>query len=137
MNQSERRIYLIKHLQDKMRSGYPEYYSRYYPQYTAMNIPSDTDGQKLLLRALMNIRLPGSEDAEFVRIQDEYLHEENSRRGVVTLADMTEVQPDLYMWKGDITRLKAGAIVNAANSQMTGCYRPCHNCIDNLSLIHI
>lgn len=131
MNQSERRIYLIKHLQDKMRSGYPEYYSRYYPQYTTMNIPSDTDGQKLLLRALMNVRLPGSADAEFVRIQDEYLHEENSRRGVVTLADMTEVQPDLYMWKGDITRLKAGAIVNAVNSQMTGCYRPCHNCIDN------
>ncbi len=35
------------------------------------------------------------------------------------------------MWKGDITRLQVGAIVNAANSGMTGCYRPCHNCIDN------
>ena len=53
------------------------------------------------------------------------------RKGIVTLADIREVQPDLSIWKGDITRLKVGAIVNAANSGMTGCYQPCHNCIDN------
>ena len=44
---------------------------------------------------------------------------------------MQEVQPDLYIWQGDITRLQTGAIVNAANSGMTGCYQPCHNCVDN------
>ena len=44
---------------------------------------------------------------------------------------MEEAQPDLSIWKGDITRLGVGAIVNAANSGMTGCYQPCHNCIDN------
>ena len=47
------------------------------------------------------------------------------------MADIREIQPDLSIWKGDITRLKVGAIVNAANSGMTGCYQPCHNCIDN------
>ena len=47
------------------------------------------------------------------------------------MEDIREVQPDLSIWKGDITRLKVGAIVNAANSGMTGCYQPCHNCIDN------
>ena len=64
-------------------------------------------------------------------IQDAYLSEENEKKGIVTVADIREVQPDLYIWKGDITRLGVGAIVNAANSGMTGCYQPCHNCIDN------
>lgn len=49
----------------------------------------------------------------------------------MTLDEMQEVQPDLYIWQGDITRLQTGAIVNAANSGMTGCYQPCHNCVDN------
>ena len=67
----------------------------------------------------------------FLRIQDEYLQQVNRDKGVVALADLKETEPDLYVWKGDITRLQVGAIVNAANSGMTGCYRPCHNCIDN------
>ena len=37
----------------------------------------------------------------------------------------------LYLWQGDITTLAADAIVNAANSAMTGCYIPNHRCIDN------
>lgn len=37
----------------------------------------------------------------------------------------------LSLWQGDITRLQVGAIVNAANSQMLGCFVPCHRCIDN------
>lgn len=47
------------------------------------------------------------------------------------MAEIQELSTDLYLWKGDITRLQVGAIVNAANSGMTGCYQPCHNCIDN------
>lgn len=41
------------------------------------------------------------------------------------------LRPGLYLWQGDITTLKCDAIVNAANSGMTGCYIPNHRCIDN------
>ena len=95
-----------------------------------MQIPVGVDEQKFLLRSLMNIRMPDDIDEEFLNVQDEYLQQVNGEKGIVTLSDMEEIQPDLYIWKGDITRLKVGAIVNAANSGMTGCYQPCHNCID-------
>ena len=119
MNQDDRRKYLIKGLLKER------------PEYANMQIPVDVSEQKMLLRSLMNIRMPGEMNHAFLQIQDEYLSEENDKKGIVTLADMDEVQPDIYIWKGDITRLGVGAIVNAANSGMTGCYQPCHNCIDN------
>ena len=70
-----------------------------------MQIPSDVGEQKMLLRSLMNIRMPGEMDHAFLQIQDAYLLEENEKKGIVTLADIREVHPDLYIWKGDITRL--------------------------------
>lgn len=119
MNQKERRRFLIEELLEENRT------------YAKMKIPEREEDQRRLLRSLMNIRMPGRADSEFLRVQDAYLLEENARKGVVTLAELKEVQPDLFIWKGDITRLQVGAIVNAANSGMTGCYQPCHNCIDN------
>ena len=118
MNQDDRRKYLIEGLLKER------------PEYENIQIPSDAGEQKMLLRSLMNIRMPGEMDDVFLYVQDAYLIEENRKKGIVTLADMEEVQPDLYIWKGDITTLKVGAIVNAANSGMTGWYQPCHNCID-------
>ncbi len=79
----------------------------------------------------MNVRMPKDIDEEFLAVQDAYLQQVQEEKGIVTLEDMEELQPGLYIWKGDITRLQVGAIVNAANSGMTGCYQPCHNCIDN------
>ncbi len=119
MNQSEKRRYLIEELLNEQK------------EYAKIQIPSDSEKQKTLLRSLMNIRMPHEIKDEFLQIQDAYLTEENEKKGIVTLYDMTEWQKDLYIWKGDITRLQVGAIVNAANSGMTGCYQPCHNCIDN------
>lgn len=119
MNQDERRKYLIQALLQEQ------------PQYRNISIPKSENEQKTLLRSLMNIRLPKKINDEFLTIQDEYLTLENENKGVVTLDNLKEVQQDIYIWKGDITRLKVGAIVNAANSGMTGCYQPCHNCIDN------
>jgi O-acetyl-ADP-ribose deacetylase (regulator of RNase III)/NAD-dependent SIR2 family protein deacetylase len=42
-------------------------------------------------------------------------------------------QTRISLWKGDITTLTGvTAIVNAANSQLLGCFRPSHRCIDNV-----
>ena len=84
-----------------------------------------------MLRSLFNVRLPGTIDGAFLQIQDEYLQETSRERGVVKLSDLEPVQPGIYLWQGDITTLACDAIVNAANSGMTGCYQPCHSCIDN------
>lgn len=119
MTQEERRVYLIKKLISE------------HPRYADIQIPTDSDEQKRLLRSLMNVRLAAPVDKEFLQIQDDYLQLANEEKGIVHIEDMTERQPDIYIWKGDITRLGVGAIVNAANSGMTGCYQPCHNCIDN------
>ena len=119
MSQEERRRWLIQRLLEK---------SPYYRNY---RIPEEEQEQKVLLRSLMNVRMPGEIDEEFLAVQDAYLKQVNREKGIVTLDEMQEVQPDLYIWQGDITRLQTGAIVNAANSGMTGCYQPCHNCIDN------
>lgn len=119
MNQQQRRQYLIQRLLEEE------------PGYRGMEMPQNKEEQRRLLRSLMNVRMPKRVDDEFMQIQDEYLQQRNADKGVVTLDDMKEVQKDFYIWKGDITRLATGAIVNAANSGMTGCYQPCHNCIDN------
>ena len=83
------------------------------------------------LRSLMNVRAPMAADETFLAVQDDYLRRELDARGVVRLSDLRPLCGDLYLWQGDITRLQCGAIVNAANAGMTGCYIPCHACIDN------
>lgn len=119
MNQSERRQILIRYLLDEK------------PKYKGIDIPQSGEEQKTLLRSLMNVRMAAPISEEFGRIQDEYLQEENKNRGIVELSELTPTEDGIYLWRGDITRLHCGAIVNAANSGMTGCYQPCHNCIDN------
>ena len=64
-------------------------------------------------------------------MQDAYLQGETAAKVITDIADLTPIQPGLYLWQGDITTLKCDTIVNAANSGMTGCYIPNHRCIDN------
>ena len=119
MNQSENRLFLIQSLLKEQ------------PQYRDMGIPADINSQRQLLRGLMNIRTPQSIGADFLKMQDTYLQGETTAKGITDVADLTPIQPGLYLWQGDITTLKCDAIVNAANSGMTGCYIPNHRCIDN------
>ena len=94
-------------------------------------MPRDAGEQRKLLRSLMNVRMPKVADEAFLRVQDEYLQQELADEGVTDLDDLRPVSGDLYLWQGDITTLRCDAIVNAANSQMLGCFVPCHGCIDN------
>ena len=119
MTQAQRRLFLIQSLLKER------------PEYRDLSIPAEPESQRQLLRGLMNIRAPQHTDGTFLKTQDEYLQGETTAKGVTDIADLTPIQPGLYLWQGDITTLKCDAIVNAANSGMTGCYIPNHRCIDN------
>ena len=110
-------------------------------RYRDLETGEDYGEKRMLLRSLMNIRMPGKMNENVVKVQDEFLTEEAREKGIVELTDIPTAAEQygsshpyadkISVWQGDITRLRAGAIVNAANSQMMGCFVPCHKCIDN------
>ena len=106
MNQAQRRLFLIQSLLKEKT------------EYRDLSIPAEPESQRQLLRGLMNIRTPQSVGADFLQTQDAYLQSETAAKGITDIADLTPIQPGLYLWQGDITTLKCDAIVNAANSGM-------------------
>ncbi len=120
MNLTERRLYLIREL---LRED--GRYNHLTPE------TMSAQEQKNLLRSLMNIRMPAPLTEEYLAVEQAYLREEAAAKGIVSLSSLSPVEKNLYLWQGDITRLQCDAIVNAANSQMLGCFVPLHNCIDN------
>ena len=100
-------------------------------RFSDIEIPEDENAKFRLYRSLVNVRPAMPASGDFMRIEDEFLSEITAKKGVVDIANLTPIEDKIYLWKGDITTLKCGAIVNAANSGLTGCYQPCHNCIDN------
>lgn len=122
MNQRGRVTDLIQYLEKEM------------PEYEGYGVPEGEKEAFDLFRALCNVRMPGPVSEKFLNIQDAYLQEETRKKGVTAVEDLEPVSSDarLVLWQGDISTLQCDAIVNAANSQMLGCFRPLHGCIDNV-----
>ena len=117
--------------------------------YRDLQTPDEPESKRQLLRSLMNIRMPRPIGDDILRVQDAYLAARAGEKGIVTPDEIpvlhrgaegtksaeemlgAEGAGSISLWQGDITRLACDAIVNAANSQMLGCFQPCHNCIDN------
>ena len=119
MTQDERLDFLLRYLLAERK------------EYASIRMPDSVSEKRHLLRSLMNVRPPIPASAEFLAVQDAYLQARLSERGMTRLGELKPAQPGIYLWQGDITTLAADAIVNAANSQMLGCFVPCHGCIDN------
>ncbi len=119
MTHDEERVWLIRYLLDENA------------EYKDIRIPSDARDQWRLLRSLMNVRPAESIGEDFLPVQDGFLQEETRRKRITDISSLEPIADNLYLWQGDVTTLRCDAIVNAANSGMTGCYVPCHGCIDN------
>ena len=122
MTKEEQLMYLIKYLLEEEI------------EYKDIQIPKDIASQKYILRSLFNVRMPSKVSEKFLKIQDTYLQSEIKEKGIVDSDNFkpTKYNDRMYLYQGDITTLKIDAIVNAANSQMLGCFQPNHNCIDNI-----
>lgn len=119
VDQKKRRLFLIKALLSENS------------EYSGVKIPEEAEKQKRLLRSLVNIRMPNPVSEEFLAVQNEYLRAEIEEKGITDAEELVPVRGNICLRKGDIVTLKCGAVVNAANSALLGCFYPCHGCIDN------
>ena len=96
-----------------------------------MEIPQTIEDKWRLFRSLVNVREPAPIADDFITIQNNLLQSIIEENGITDVDSLEPLRENIYLWRGDITTIKIGAIVNAANSGMLGCFMPCHACIDN------
>lgn len=105
-------------------------------------MPTSSKEKENLWRALCNLRNAKQISSEYLKVQDEYLQERLKKIKITNVENIKNVKDTysktnlknankIYLWQGDITKLKIDVIVNAGNSQGLGCFQPLHNCIDN------
>lgn len=93
--------------------------------------PWTKEDLRYIWRGLINRREPAPIEDNYLTLEDAYLESVKTDRPVVSLKDISAQYAPLYLWQGDITQLNVDAIVNAANSEMLGCFIPNHHCVDN------
>lgn len=118
-------------IQEKRLNYLLEEFKKDSGKYKNIEIPKNIKEKQDILRSLMNIRMPKKMSDEVIKVQDEYLSYCIKEKGIVKLSEIPATKNNLSIWQGDITKLEVDAIVNAANSQMLGCFIPMHTCIDN------
>jgi O-acetyl-ADP-ribose deacetylase (regulator of RNase III) len=96
----------------------------------------DLKSLALCIRAILTQHLGAIADSDDVSKIEAFLRLFRSLENSDTVVELSDasvvvVSDKLRIWQGDITTLRVGAIVNAANSGMLGCFTPMHRCIDN------
>jgi O-acetyl-ADP-ribose deacetylase (regulator of RNase III) len=111
-----------------------------------IKIPNSLKEKHFIYKALCNMRSPNPLPKDFMKVESEYLQERLSASHITNVEDIKPLSvthpfliqtkkiknlDKICLWKGDITKLKIDAIVNAGNSDGLGCFVPTHVCIDN------
>ena len=117
--------------EETLSAGLIKYLLAERPEYRETPIPRSEEERFRLYRSLVNIRPAAPVSDEYLEAEESYLRSLTAAKGITDVSELAPAEKNIYLWQGDITTLRCGAIVNAANSGMTGCYQPCHSCIDN------
>lgn len=97
-----------------------------------IELPTSYQDLKKLYKTLVNMRSPKEIDENILIAEDNYLELEKQEKQITDVEKLKEVEKNIILWQGDITTIKADAIVNAGNKDGLGCFNPTHLCIDNI-----
>ena len=93
-------------------------------------IPDD-HSRWTVFRGLVNVRDSYQPSEEYLMAEESLLQAKLAPAASPDQWQKSQLDQRIFLWQGDITRLKVDAIVNAANKDGLGCFIPNHHCIDN------